>query len=231
MATIGPFEVGYPVNFKSGGDTTREAFGKHIQEFLKLYGNLNAVNADKVSASELTEKLTEHKNSTNPHPNWKPSLSYGDISGTVDASKVSGTLSNANIDASRVYRLSEFVNGMLPEDKGDGITSSHLVSGEPGYVKFKNGLMLQWGYFDLGADVSEGEHDVILSWSYQTAILNVQLTMELKTGNTQCNVVAHLLKDKYQLNRFTYYLELYGSSYDVAGAANNLRVRYLVIGV
>ena len=30
MATIGPFEAGYPVNFKSGGDTTREAFGKHI---------------------------------------------------------------------------------------------------------------------------------------------------------------------------------------------------------
>ena len=32
---LGPFNVGYPVDFRTGGDTTRDAFGKHIQEIMR----------------------------------------------------------------------------------------------------------------------------------------------------------------------------------------------------
>ena len=51
---IGPFNVGYPVNFTSGGDTTRDAFSKHIQEIERIYGYLNALDAGKVSASDVS---------------------------------------------------------------------------------------------------------------------------------------------------------------------------------
>ena len=55
MALVGPFSKGFAVNFKSGGDTTRDAFGKHIQEIDRIYGYLNALDAGKVSASEVSD--------------------------------------------------------------------------------------------------------------------------------------------------------------------------------
>ena len=45
------FKVGYPVDFRSGGDTTQQAFGKHIQEIVKIYGDLNALNAESLSST------------------------------------------------------------------------------------------------------------------------------------------------------------------------------------
>ena len=54
MALVGPFSKGFAVNFKSGGDTTRDAFGKHIQEIDRIYGYLNALDAGKVSADEVS---------------------------------------------------------------------------------------------------------------------------------------------------------------------------------
>ena len=39
MGLLGPFNVNYPVIFRSGGDTTRVAFGKHIQEIERIYQN------------------------------------------------------------------------------------------------------------------------------------------------------------------------------------------------
>ena len=30
MALLGPFDVEFPVNFRTGGDTTSKAFSKHI---------------------------------------------------------------------------------------------------------------------------------------------------------------------------------------------------------
>ena len=152
MATLlGPFSVGYPVAFRSGGDTTREAFGKHIQEIEKIYGILNALDAGKVSSEDLSgiiggsidSKLQAHVNSTNPHPNWK--INFSDLTGNLDASKVVGNLTNAYIDASHVNNLASIVSGLIPsgQDKGDGITDSDIKSN--GYVKFNNGLIVQWG--------------------------------------------------------------------------------------
>ncbi len=46
--------VGFPVNFKSGGDTTRDAFHKHIQEIDKIYGHLRALDSGKVSAEDVS---------------------------------------------------------------------------------------------------------------------------------------------------------------------------------
>ena len=163
MSLLGPFSVGYPVAFRSGGDTTREAFGKHIQEIERIYGILNALDAGKLSSTDMTNLLNGHINSTNPHPNWKPSLNYGDIAGNIDASKILGNLANATISAGnvignltqatidydRVNGLQNFVNDLITKagvggggGSGDGIIMSRLS--KKGYAKFNNGLIVNW---------------------------------------------------------------------------------------
>ena len=147
MALVGPFNVGYPVNFKSNGDTTRDAFGKHIQEIERIYGYLNALDAGKVSASDVSglsgsigninTALTNHINSTNPHPNYKPN--WSDLTGT----KPNLADFNGNLSTSRISGLQKFVEDLIPDDSGGGITESSLSNN--GYVKFGNGLIIHWG--------------------------------------------------------------------------------------
>ena len=153
MATY-PYEVGFPVKFNSGGDTTKEAFGKHIQEIERIYGILNGLNADKISASEFTTKLNAHINNSNPHPNLdlgntKGSIPFSRVSGDLDlsrttgnlnGSRITGTLSNAYIDKSKVNGLESFVKSLIPESAD--VESN--ISGDTGVVKI-GGLIMQWG--------------------------------------------------------------------------------------
>ena len=167
---ITPVDVAYKVNFYTGGDTTRVAFSKHINEIKRIYGLLNALDAGKASASDIsgsigsiTSSLTAHINSTNPHPNWK--LSFSDISGTLPGSRVVGPLPYATIDATNVTGLPQAINNQLPAPSGDGITSNSL--NENGYVKFKNGLIIQWGCRTL--DKSNWDEASYLNASFPTA--------------------------------------------------------------
>ena len=139
------FNVRYPVAFRSGGDTTREAFGKHIEEIKKIYGDLRSLNAAAASADGISSSLAKHIADTDPHPNWKPKINFSDITGDLDASKVKGKLTNATIDTDNVNGLKTFVEKLIPatENKGDGITESSLKNS--GYIKFNNGLIIQWG--------------------------------------------------------------------------------------
>lgn len=148
----GPYSAAFPVNFTSGGDTTRDAFKKHMDEIARIYGILTDFDKDIPDASSFTGQLTTHINSTNPHPNYNPSISWSnvtnkpglnDLSGTLSASKVVGALTGATIASGNVTGLEAFVNGKIPASGGDGITEEAL--GSSGYVKFKNGLMVQWG--------------------------------------------------------------------------------------
>ena len=97
MSTFGPYEEQYLVNFKSkaeGGDLTRDAFGKHIQEIHRIYGILTNIDANSVDSKEVTkaidDAITKLKNT------WKPSLTFSDISGTLDGSRISGNI-NASL--------------------------------------------------------------------------------------------------------------------------------------
>ena len=63
-----PVAVQYKVNFYSGGDTTRDAFSKHIQELERIYGLLNALDTAKVSASDVSS-LTSTISSLNSRIN------------------------------------------------------------------------------------------------------------------------------------------------------------------
>ena len=141
MATT--YEPGYPVNFYAGGDTTREAFSKHIQEILKIYGILNALQSTKADSTavtkaiedaktlltdkiattktELTTALTNHINSTDPHPN----LQLTTLKGNLPASRLSGTLSETqlpyissskitgNFDAYRISGLEDYIKSYV----------------------------------------------------------------------------------------------------------------------
>ena len=163
---VGPFSVGYPVAFRSGGDTTREAFNKHIE---RIYGILNSLDSGKLTTTDMLQYLNEHKNSTNPHPNWKINLS--DLAGNIDGSKITGSISGANIpaanvigkltqatiDAAKVNGLEDFINGLSGDDidKGDGIVESQL-NASGGYVKFGNGLIAQWAKNAKASNVEEG---------------------------------------------------------------------------
>ena len=158
MALTEPFDVAFPVNFYSSGDTTTEAFGKHIQEIKRIYGVINAVNADKVSAEEITEKLDkinndfvdfgnslqEHIEASNPHPNYKPS--FNDISGKLDASRLSGQLPIRVVEnGTAVVVDPDITTIFVPQ----GIDYSILDNN--GYVRFGNGLILQWGIVNTGS--------------------------------------------------------------------------------
>ena len=181
---IGPFNVGYPVNFTSGGDTTRDAFSKHIQEIERIYGYLNALDAGKVSASDvssltgavgsLNTYLTNHINSTNPHPNYSPSWSdltnkpnLADLSGNLPMSRITG-----NLDASRITNL---------PDSGDGITDDD-ISGN-GYVKFNNGLIIQWGV-DLKDASGAWEHSVTFPIAFPSICFSVVASCYVNDGGT-----------------------------------------------
>lgn len=152
MARVkGPYSVEFPVIFTSKGDTTRDAFQKHMLEIARIYGILTDFDKDVANAESLSGNLTNHINNTNPHPNWTPSVSWGNVTGkpdllttgsTIAAAKVSGKLTGANIDAANVNGLDTFITGKIPKT-GDGITEKTLSS--RGYVKFANGLIMQWG--------------------------------------------------------------------------------------
>ena len=156
MALLGPFEVGFPVRFFSGGDTVKEAFFKHIQEFERVYGLLNSLDAGKVSADEVTGRIDAHINSTNPHPNWTPDWSnlrlsdlVGDldgsrISGTISAAKIMGLLSNARISSENVEGLDDRINSRL--NQGVDARIKDLIPENSGQITFPNGLIVKWGY-------------------------------------------------------------------------------------
>ena len=151
MANNTPWSVQYPVAFRAGGDTTRDAFGKHIQEIERIYGILNSLNSSKLDSTTFNDRLNEHINtSSNPHPNYHPSFSditgnldMSRITGNLDGSRITGTLSNAVIPNTNITGLQQYVQNLLPEDNGDGITDAELS--EVGSITFKNGLIVKWG--------------------------------------------------------------------------------------
>ncbi len=199
-----PVSEAYPVNFRSGGDTTRDAFGKHIQEIKRIYGCLNALDSGKVSANDvngsignINTALQKHIDSTNPHPNYKPSLSFSDISGTLDASKVVGKLTNATIDASRVNGLTSQIDSRIPAT-GDGITSS-VIDGN-GWVKFKNDLIIQWGRVRITPDeynaAPEAAHAVTFSKAFSDSCFIVTAGTEADVDDGATGALDNMIQVK-----------------------------------
>lgn len=234
VTQLGPWSVNFPIAFRSGGDTTREAFGKHIEEIERIYELLNALDSNKLSAGDIDGSLNEannrlqnHINSTNPHPNWRPSLSFSDITGNLDGSRITGTLTNATIDASKVNGLQTLIN---EADKGDGITGSNLNGN--GYVKFGNGLIIQWGssYADDKSD--NATITVRFPISFSSSCFNVSLTTRLDTFSGTADVWAELLQDKVTKTGFGYQFQYVTDSYvGMGNFSGRIGVSFIAIGI
>lgn len=221
-----PVSTAYPVNFYSGGDTTKQAFGKHIQEIDRIYALLNALDTGKASSGDvsggigsITSALTAHINSTNPHPNWN--LSFSDISGTLPGSRVVGPLPNATIDANNVTGLSAFC--------GDGITTSNPA--ENGYAKFKNGLIIQWGRKTLPkASWNEGTaNSATFPIAFPNTCFIVTAGTEAVVPDSNNNAVDCMVQVKGITNSGFKYLvqNFYGSSWQ---DWTEIRCNYIAIG-
>ena len=178
----GPYSVAFPVDFTSKGDTTRDAFRKHMDEITRIYGILTGLDDDTMDADSVSAMLQRHIDSTNPHPNYKPSVSWanvtnkpslGEISGNLEASRVIGKLTGANIDYDKVNGLSAFVDGKMPTSTGNGDGITALSKATNGYAKFNNGLIIQWGTGSVASSSSGLTHPDLSggSTSYQTATI------------------------------------------------------------
>ena len=229
MALIGPFSVGYPVNFTSGGDTTRDAFGKHIQEIERIYGYLNALDAGKVSASDVSglsgsigsvnTALTNHINSSNPHPNYKPSVSWSDLTNKPNLADLNGDLPmsrvTGNLDANRINNLPSGGS-----DKGDGITESTL-SGK-GYAKFNNGLIIQWGETNRYPTAGDQVFSENFAVSFTDACYVLLSDGPISSGNLSTSISSW--------TKEAYVVAVRAIASGGIGMANSAAVKYIAIG-
>ncbi len=224
---LGPFNIGYPVLFRSGGDTVTEAFGKHIQEIERIYGILNTLDSGKLTTPDMVAYLNEHNTNANAHRNLL--LPFTNITGNLDGARVSnvlsyatvpagnvtGKLTNSTIDAKKVNGLLDFLSEEYGNgdqaDKGDGITNSDLS--QNGYVKFNNGLIINWGVLVPGIVSSENStiHQVNFAKSF----------------SSQCFVVVSNVS--VYMNPNTNFFRI--NSKDIPSVSDVARIYYIALGI
>lgn len=160
------YQVTYPINFVANGDTVHDGFHKHIQEIERIYGLLGGLERSKVTTGDLVSTLANyvtktefnnHVNSANPHPNLQlatlgGNLDVSRITGNWPLNRVSGTLGTGNMDINGLKsNLQSWVEGL-----GGGVSDQSISAN--GYLKFKNGLMIEWGKIP-GTDDNNTVHD------------------------------------------------------------------------
>ncbi len=251
MAILGPFSVTFPVDFRSGGDTTKAAFGKHIQEIESIYGIINALNADKISGNDFTNKLAQHVNSTAPHPNLALSslsgnldmsringnlaldrttgnLPFSRVTGNIDGSRITGNLTGAKINKDNVTGLGDYIRSLIP-DTGSGITSSTVSAN--GYAKFSNNLMIQWGTYtsigpDTGGTATSAEETISFPASFPSQCFSVVWGINgdpLKSSSDSQGTGTYY--------SFVCYLrDVQNSSFKMSFSYKQIRIYYIAIG-
>ena len=247
MALTGPFSVEYPVNFYSGGDTTKEAFGKHIQEIQRIYGLINSLNADKVSASEVTNLIQPHINSTDPHPNWiidlsrtTGNLATSRLSGNINASLISGTLSSSvvpTLSTSKISGLENYIKTITSDLKMEVIISSEYE--DQRHISFPGeeyGVEIDIGAIKLNLINGEDNEKTVRNVNFLKGFSNLTLpwpiitTGILQTDTNYGNDVTPMIMGVYT-NNFTFRLQDYGNGSSAnSSAINNMYISYIAIG-
>lgn len=152
------YKPAYPVNFSAkNGDTTSQAFAKHINEITRIYGLLAGIDASTIDSGAVNTLLQNHINSTAPHPKWVLKPLWANVQNKPNLADLSG-----NLSTSRIEGLEALINGKIPTvpsmnaiagDVGSGITDKN--SDTNGYMKFRNGLAIQWGRASVGTPYGE----------------------------------------------------------------------------
>lgn len=241
------YKPAYPVNFSAkNGDTTSQAFAKHINEIVRIYGLLAGIDASTIDAGAVNTLLQNHINSTNPHPNLNLSNTKGNLdaarlqdtidgntqTGVISAARVKGKLTNAMIDVDNVVNLSSKIPSVptvpsmdtIAGDVGSGITDKN--SDTNGYMKFRNGLAIQWGRASVGMPYGEEQVRTVNFSKQFTNCFVVMLTYVHLSGaaDNDRNFIPHLLSKG--ANSFKYKLEqAQTSTWDT-----NMAIEYIAIG-
>ena len=173
------YSKSFPVKFESGGDTTRDAFNKHIQEFDAVYGILNELSGAMPSEEEMSTLKTGSISVSRLTGNWPASR----LTGSIPAAQVSGSLDSATIPRANVTGLEAFVNGLIDGkgSSGTGITVIYNTSVN-GYAKFGNDLILQWGNLSLSAGETIRTAEVTFPVKFTQGCYGVTITIQQSTS-------------------------------------------------
>lgn len=208
---------------------------------LKLVVNTKASQADLDALSSVVKTkasktdLTNHINSKNPHPNWKPdlsgTLSFSDITGNLDASRITGNLTGITIDASKVTNLKSFVESLIPDDSGGGGGSTGFsgILGANGYVKLPNGLMLQWATRFINNFTGEGKYSAAfpVSFEYGCYGLSADIVFDADDIDIDANSWVQILQSTITKSGFAYRIQ----SADSTPYKYTIGVKFIAIGV
>lgn len=128
------WDIGFPVNFTANGDLTRHAIGKHIKEFLKVYGHLNDLrgfsggmeppedpgeNSVWFDASDATLKV--YKDDT-----WQDMIRVYAASASDDSAKLGGELPEYYATALALFNLQASLSGYVTDEELDTALNSVL---------------------------------------------------------------------------------------------------------
>ena len=230
--TLEPFEVGYPIDFRRGGDTTKQFAAKTIQEVARIYDYMNALRVEMADQSAIEQalatarsELNSHKTSTNPHPNWSVNLT-GQTTGNLDASRVSGKLSNATIDYGSVNGLSDYVSqngGLRWEHQAD---IDYPNGTKMGNAKFSTGLQMLYGSEKHGSKVYTNEEEFSFTFPFSfydppLVLLTIRVAILLNDYN------AHLQLKEVSETGFTYVLQF---AHGYPASAVEFTMNYFAIG-
>ena len=188
------YDVKYPVDFRSGGDSVKVAFSKLIEEVRTIYGALNELAGDDFTDEQrvkLLASLTANIDGQRIIGNIAGNIDGSHVTGNIAAGQVSGELSGATIGHSKVTGLKEFV-----ESIADMIIET--VAGKPGYVKLSNGLIIQWGN---SGNIFKGANIGAMTFPYEFtrecyAVLITYRNVE-QSATTWCNVLSHTKNNFY----------------------------------
>ncbi|WP_153717031.1 gp53-like domain-containing protein [Eikenella corrodens] len=123
---------------------------------------------------------------------------YGKVTnaGTLDASTLAAGLQNKS-DKGHTHTAAEITD--LAQAVGNLFTRQFA---ETGYLKLPGGLILQWGKTPTVADEQTAE--IMFPIAFQNAVLNIQLTENVKTTHAQ--FVNHLAALNATLSKFTFWV-------------------------
>lgn len=171
------YAPGYPVNTNPGpvGDTVKTAVDKHIAEFLKAYADISALYQQILVELRYADvDMVDGKHADNTANNIPVLNSSGELTSDVN---------NTNVTtAELIVNGTAAINELNVKELIVRGNSSAETLKDTGYVKFTNGLILQWGF--TGTITGQGAYTVTFSIPFPSSCWHVYLSIKNPTiGN------------------------------------------------
>lgn len=219
------YDVKYPVDFRSGGDSVKDAIGKHIEEFNTVYGVLNELAENDLTEEQKQKVLYGNIDGSRVIGNVEGYIHGSHITGTIDGGKITGTIPNATIPASQIDGLKDAISGEIDtKDIGSGIIVSSME--ENGCIKFGNGIMFQWGVVEIKTG---SEHFVEFPTGFTRICCNV--TLSLIHNLKHCDLTVAISPNGIRKSGFSYHWDLDPALVPADEVVSNAKISYFAVGV